>query len=486
MPLYKLLLVVYLFLKVHTLFGQNLNTFGLSNSSGIYAVLVNPALGIESINCLSINAIGAGINSESNNLRLLFNDPLVQNLTLKFYRDGYNLIEIPYAEYTGKKNSRIFVQGQALLPSILWNINPNISVFAYVRERAYGSAYTGSDMSRLYLHDKIDQKDSKRNFTLDRRDLQYNEMALGSSLVLHNKREMFLAFGYTVKKLSARKINFQKSNEISYVENDNTVTVNMDYQVVSTNSKVLTKDMIAHLLLQNAPGRGYGFDFGFVFELRPYHLRNTYSVNNPKGKNKSLQQREKTKYLFKAHLGINDIGRINFKGDNVIFDRHYESQARIKIDSLIGTQDAIKFFNNPSPTTLSTITSETNELDVFTSASLNIGCDFRLADRIFVHTLLTKGFQNSNSRYTPIVPFSISGLFRKEWNKFMLGIPYRIVPISQTYSFGFLAKAGPLFFGTDNLSSLFLSRVKNFSAYGGIVFNIRCHKSAHITECPPF
>jgi hypothetical protein len=194
-----------------------------------------------------------------------------------------------------------------------------------------------------------------------------------------------------------------------------------------------------------------------------------------------LQQREKTKYSYRAHMALNDIGRIHFKGDSIIFNRLYQSTANIQIDSAIGTKDAIQFFNQRS-----IIQSETHDIKVFTSATLNAGIDFRLADGLYVHTLLTKGLHNKKNPYTPIVPLSISGLFRKEWHKFMVGMPYRVVPVSQTYTLGILFSTGPFFLGTDNLSTLFSNRVRNFSAYGGLVFNIRYLKSRGMNQCATF
>ena len=474
--------VVICVLSVSHVWGQNLNNFALSNNSGIYAVLVNPALGVESVNQLSINAIGGGINSESNSIRLIFNDPLGQNLALKFYRKDYKLIEKPYAEYIGEKSPNIFVNAQLLLPSVLWNINQSFSVYAYIRERAYGSLHVaGSDMASLLLNYRLVEKDIPRDFAFDRRDLQYNEMALGFSAVLLKKRQNFLSIGYTFKKLSARSFNFMRTNNFESQQYNDMVSVNLNYQVISTRIENLSKNMTSFLLFQNAPGRGFGSDIGIVYEKRPYSLRNTYSVNNPRGRNKSLQQREKTKYSYRAHMALNDIGRIHFKGDSIIFNRLYQSTANIQIDSAIGTKDAIQFFNQRS-----IIQSETHDIKVFTSATLNAGIDFRLADGLYVHTLLTKGLHNKKNPYTPIVPLSISGLFRKEWHKFMVGMPYRVVPVSQTYTLGILFSTGPFFLGTDNLSTLFSNRVRNFSAYGGLVFNIRYLKSRGMNQCATF
>ena len=263
--------VIICVLSVSHLRGQNLNNFALSNNSGIYAVLVNPALGVESVNQLSINAIGGGINSESNSIRLIFNDPLGQNLALKFYRKDYKLIEKPYAEYIGEKSPNIFVNAQLLLPSVLWNINQSFSVYAYIRERAYGSLHVaGSDMASLLLNYRLVEKDIPRDFAFDRRDLQYNEMALGFSAVLLKKRQNFLSIGYTFKKLSARSFNFMRTNNFESQQYNDMVSVNLNYQVISTRIENLSKNMTSFLLFQNAPGRGFGSDIGIV--MRNVHI----------------------------------------------------------------------------------------------------------------------------------------------------------------------------------------------------------------------
>ena len=69
---------------------------------------------------------------------------------------------------------------------------------------------------------------------------------------------------------------------------------------------------------------------------------------------------------------------------------------------------------------------------------------------------------------------------RNEKEKWMWMIPLRIVPETNTYTVGGMVKVGPVFFGTNNIRTVFSKQLSDVSIYGGFLFNIDYKKDPTI------
>lgn len=451
------------------LYGQNLSYYGLSNNSGVYSSLNNPAEGSSAKEWISFNLIGFGSSMESNILRLDLDYSPWQMMVGKPKRQH----AAPYTEplYStrerGMLKSGVFVNANVLLPSIRIKPHPDYSIFLYARDRVIGNLQDlGSDMLPLLMEKQVPQQPGGIDMGIKMRMMGYREYAFGGSAVLVKRRQNFLAAGISLKRTLARFAYLMELRDYSNTLIPTGTQVSARYRLVSTDMGVLNPGAAGLIAPDGAMGKGWSFDLGFVYEHRPYHRQHPYRIHNRRGKNKNFRQRAEVLYDYRIGLSVSDLGQMAFNGPG-ISDNEYLYEGKFEAMAVPSDTHKLKDWTNSSA-----ILSSSNSILFKLPGTLNFFFDYRISQTWFVHIFYQQNLRNREQIENLYLPSSLSCLIRRETRYFTFGIPLRFVPQSGNLNAGFLVQTGPFFIGTNNLLVLFQRQTYALSAYAGLSFRI--------------
>jgi hypothetical protein len=459
------------------IFSQTINTYSLTNTSGIYGVLSNPANAAASTDWLSINAFGAGLGMENNVVHTRLDYSVSQILLLKHRVDDKPYYTKPFFEvkkYQPKKPT-FYANVQLLLPSIKININQKFSVFLYLQERIIGNVVNiGNDVLPLLIAKEVPTGDNDLSFNTNVRALAYHETAVGFGLVLFNRREGMLKIGATVKKLNARFAYIVSTQYFTSEHAFDRINLTSRYRVLTTDIQKLTASPTGYATGSSNAGQGYSANFGFVYEHRPYALKHRYRVTNPKGKNKNFRQRNNILYDYKIGASLLDWGSITINNKHVT-DKIYESKTSINSSQPPPPEDYVKEITKNSE-----VVSQQNKTLLYMPATLLLNFDYHINHSWFFNIAYSQNLMSNKKTENFYNPTSICVMTRKETEKITYCIPLRVVPLTRTATIGWLTTIGPFFIGTDNIATFLRRKMYNWSVYTGFCFTINYKKDPTI------
>ncbi len=451
------------------LYGQNLSYYGLSNNSGVYSSLNNPAEGSSSKEWISFNLIGFGSSMESNILRLDLDYSPWQMMAGKPKRQH----AAPYTEplySTGERGmlrSAVFVNASVLLPSIRINPHPEYSLFFYARDRVIGNLQDlGSDMLPLLMEKQLPKQSDGIDMGIKMRMMGYREYAFGGSTRLLKRKESFLSAGFSLKRTLSRFAYLMELRDYSNTPNLTGTHVSARYRLVSTDMSVLNPGASGIIAPDGSLGKGWSFDLGFIYEHRPYHRQYPYRIHNRRGRNKNFRQRSDVLYDYRIGISVSDIGKMAFNGP-AVSDNEYHYEGEFQAMSVPSDTHKLKDWTNSSA-----VLSSSNSITFKLPGTLNFFFDYRISQTWFLHFFYQQNLRNREQIENLYLPSSLSCLIRKETRYFTFGIPLRFVPQSGNLNTGFLVQTGPFFIGTNNLLVLFQRQSYSLSAYAGLCFRI--------------
>jgi hypothetical protein len=443
----------------------------------LYAVFSNPASGAHSIHRFSINLSSASLGIENNFLKSSFNYSLLDLATLKQVREGEKLLQDPY--FTLKSNSvespQLSLESEMVGPGGVIGITKNISVHAYLRERFIGTFDKSNWATVQFLDEKqFRNVTNEGSYTADMRSTAFREIGIGASAVLFEKRQSMLKAGLTYKAIRARYLNVLDVPYFDVSSSDAGSSVSARIVEYASNTDLASQNLLS-LKNDGMVGKGSGWDLGFVYEFRPYSMKSTYRKYQLKGWNSTFKRHDHLKYKYKISLAILDLGKITYDANAI-------EQNEYLIDEVYTSGT---FTESNTQDYLTTVTDSSGGVAVAESLvltlpkRLNLGFDYHIYKGMYASFTGTYSLQNAN-RGNLEYANSLGVQLRNEKEKWMWMIPLRIVPETNTYTVGGMVKVGPVFFGTNNIRTVFSKQLSDVSIYGGFLFNIDYKKDPTI------
>lgn len=276
------------------------------NYAGVQSVLFNPASIADSRFKTDINIISVSGAVQND----LYGVPIFD-----VYKDGYDFDS--QSKMTPKNNNNGLANFDIMGPSFMFNIAPKHTIALFTRARSV------SNVSNLngYLVDQVkDGLDQASDFNFNAGNANgasnsWGEVGLSYAAVLYQKDQHFLKGGLTAKYLQGGANGYVKGKDVNvaYVENN----VNPLNGALISNGEITiggSQDWETNEDYDfDAGSRGFGFDFGLVYEWRPdydnYDLSRATKADN--------NFRDLNKYKVRFGLSVTDIGSINYKNSKI-------------------------------------------------------------------------------------------------------------------------------------------------------------------------
>jgi hypothetical protein len=319
--------------------AQNFLGVAPSPYGGTQSIYLNPAFATDSKYGFYLN-IGAG-NAHIDNNYVRYQAPFsLTSLALKRVPGQYKLADgtvLFKPEYLGEiangkpKNATAWTDLRG--PSLLFQLGDRVAIGLTTRLRATAQIRNASESllsvvragledSRLY---NIPNKDNQFSINTN----TYAEIGLTLAAAIIQDDYQQLSIGVTVKRLQGITAGFLNNNGLSYRVLSDTAKQDSYYmQVDQVNAELgyttYLQDRgrsvsLRQLFDGNNPGRGWGADIGFSYQLK--------SDDNPDN------------YAFRLGVALTDIGAIRYRDDRYV--RHYSIN---KVNQKFTAQD----FNNAS------------------------------------------------------------------------------------------------------------------------------------------
>ncbi len=276
------------------------------NYAGVQSVLFNPASIADSRFKTDINlfSISGAVENDLYGVKLF-----------DVYKDGYDFES--QSKVSPKNANNGLANFDIMGPSFMFNIAPKHSLAVFTRARSV------SNIKKIngYLIDQVkDGLDQSENFNYNLGNPNgashsWGELGISYAAVLFQKDQHFLKGGLTAKYLQGGVNAYVHGNNVnvSYVEN----TVDPKQGALISNGEVTvggSQDWEKNDDYEfDANSRGFGFDFGLVYEWRPDY--DQYDLKRAKPADNNF--RDLNKYKLRFGLSVTDIGSINYKNSKV-------------------------------------------------------------------------------------------------------------------------------------------------------------------------
>ncbi|TCN57404.1 OmpA family protein [Flavobacterium circumlabens] len=298
----KQLLILLLFTASITVKAQSYLGYFQDNYAGVQSVLFNPASIADSRFKTDINifSVSGSVQNDLYGVRLF-----------DVYKDGYDF------DSQAKRTPSYANNGQAnfdvMGPSFMFNIAPKHTLAVFTRARSVSNVRNVNG----YLIDQVkDGLDQSSNFNYNAGNINgasntWGEVGISYAAVLYQKNQHFLKGGLTAKYLQGGVNGYVQGKDVkvTYVEN----TANPQAGVLASSGEITigaSQDFEANEDYDFDSGsRGFGFDFGLVYEWRPDYEQ--YDLSNAKPADNNF--RDLNKYKVRFGLSVTDIGSIDYR-----------------------------------------------------------------------------------------------------------------------------------------------------------------------------
>ena len=472
--------------------GQAQQWLGISGSNyaGTHSIYNNPANVADSRYKLYANLAANDFFMANNYVG--YNAPysvfkLLTNSAAQEYRNRSNVIIFKNSYYDINADGEPFhlhVSNDLRGPSLLYTINEKRSIALLSRVRTIVN-FTDVPLPLANLirlgTDTLFLKN--QNFGASNTALNVNsyaELGVAYGQVLKDEDEEFIKVGVTLKRvvgmynahLNIEEANYNISNDPSEPQKQ-ILTIDKlkaTYGYTTENAFSDAKLSPSWLFGNQSAGSGWGVDVGIVYEYRPNIRKYAY-------RQKGVQQLDpsKNKYEYRIGVSIVDIGGINY--NNPFYARNWEVDVNDKnfksddVSEIKGLDDTFERINQVVGLTDD---KSSNRFSVGLPTAFQINFDYHLRDNFYVNSVWVQGLKGKNT-LSMQMPSSLSVTPRWEGKWIEVGVPFALLDNYHSFTFGIGFRLGPLFFGTDNLGSIFgISRPRGTDLYFGLslpIFN---------------
>lgn len=298
----KKLLVLLILTASVTVKAQSYLGYFNDNYAGVQSVLFNPASIADSRFKTDINlfSISGSVQNDLYGVRLF-----------DVYKDGYDFDR--EAKMTPSNANNGLANFDIMGPSFMFNIAPKHTIAVFTRARSVSNVRNING----YLIDQVkDGLDESSDFNLNAGNANgssntWGELGISYAAVLYQKDQHFLKGGLTAKYLQGGVNGYVRGKDVNvtYVEN----TVNPSLGVLASSGEITvgaSQDFEANEDYDfDRKSKGFGFDFGLVYEWRPDYA--DYDLDKAKPADNNF--RDLNKYKLRFGLSVTDIGSIDYK-----------------------------------------------------------------------------------------------------------------------------------------------------------------------------
>nr|WP_315257018.1 DUF5723 family protein [uncultured Flavobacterium sp.] len=437
----KILLLMFLVLAAKAN-AQSYMGYIPDNYAGIQGVLFNPASIADSRFKTDINLFSTSSSLNNNYYGASLFD--LTSSSYDFDKDGVK---------TPTKNNGGIVYSDIMGPSFMFNIAPKHTVAIYTRARAVVNLdnINGELISRF--SNGFDGADSFSPISVGSPQAvgqTWGEIGVSYAAVLWQSKQHFLKGGLTAKYLVGG-VN-------SYVDGENLSAAFIQTGDLTTSQLVTTGDVTIGSnpdfivgnedVKFNPDSKGFGADFGLVYEWRPDYQ--SYDLSKAKASDNNF--RDLNKYKLRFGVSLTDIGYINYK--NLRQDVY-------NIDGFVSAQDIEDsdfdnlgdFLEDNYGAPVTTYKDSKSNLPTM----LHVDADWNMYKKFYLNmtgnlSLVDK--QTLNQTYTQNT-WMLTPRYETRWFTFSLPINYMEYTGMQV---GTGLRVGPLFVGSSSLITNILSK----------------------------
>ncbi|MEN9906991.1 MAG: hypothetical protein RLZZ540_132 [Bacteroidota bacterium] len=409
------------------------------NYAGVQGVLYNPA-------SIADSRFKADINLFS--LSTSVGNDLYGVKIFDVFKSGYDF-DLEAKKNFSNANNAVF-NTDIMGPSFMFNIAPKHTLAVFTRVRAFLNVI---DVNGKVINDIT--KDNSSSFPTanfgspNAVGNSWGELGISYAAVLYQRGQHFLKGGITAKYLQGvANYHFQGTN-ITMAYNDTgsdltstyTTTGNAIYgssQDFSTNSKI---DI-------DSKSKGYGLDFGLVYEWRPEYTSDRADIKDLKHVNK---------YKLRLGVSVTDIGSMNYdKGVRNIYDLNRPSLSRPTPITVADFDNADNFDQFMKDNFNHTVVNGT--VKSYLPTALHADVDWNIHNKFYLNTnvdlgVVSKTKLNQNSIANRV---SITPRYESKW--FSAYVPLSYMDYSKQAQVGLGLRTGVFFIGSGSIISNIVSK----------------------------
>lgn len=448
--------------------GQNFLGVAPSPYGGTQSLYLNPAFAVDSKYGFYLN-IGSG-NAHLNNDYFRYQAPYsLLSLMLKRVPDQYRLAAgavLFRPEYLGEtangkpKSATAWTDLRG--PSLLVRLGQGAAIGLTTRLRATAQVNNASEsllsVVRAGLEDQrfYNIPNRANQFTVNTNTYAEIGLTLAGAIIQNETQQ--LSIGVTVKRLQGITAGFLRNNGFSYrVLPDSALTGDYYLQVDQLNAELgyttYLQDRGRSVTLRqlfdgNNPGRGWGADIGFSYQLK--------SADDPNN------------YALRIGIALTDVGAIRYRDDRYVqrysvntVDKRFTST---DFNEVTGSEDIASVVRDKLGLT------ETINAGQFTSGlptALSINADVAIGRNLYLTGTVLQDIRPKDA-IAIRQPSLISVTPRLETSALGVAVPLTI--INNSFVAGASFRLGPVFLGTDNLFGMIGSNSNKLRPRGADIY----------------
>jgi hypothetical protein len=487
-----------LFFITHASFSQHWLGISTSNYSGTYNLAGNPANIADSRYKLFLNIAGLNLDFINNYARWaapysFFG--LSTNTVPNRYRasSGLPIFKPSYvSEAINQPNSVAFMAADVKGPALIYTFEKaKFAIGLNSRARMLiNLSNMSSDLAHIMVNGTLIP--NLYGITQDNNHLAmnlngYSEMGLTLGTVIREQDQDFFKVGFTLKRLNglanihyiADNLNFTvDANSVKAMRQDVYLREATGTYGTTTNAAIRSFRLSPSWFLGNlAPGIGYGFDIGAVYEFRPEFDKYEVKVNGKWRKNGA-----KNKYLYRIGVALIDAGSIKYNNPsyaNVI------QIAKTNVQIQPGTFNKIdrpdRLYNQMNNAFKISQADYQHGFVVALPMVLSSNFDYKISENIYLNTSWIQSLRNPKimGMNQPSM-LAITPRYESKWIDF--AVPISLQNGYRNLAVGLAVRFGPCFLGSENLAGIInIGNPKGISAYMGLYLPI-FNKQAEISN----
>ncbi|GAB3165927.1 DUF5723 family protein [Telluribacter humicola] len=474
----------------------------MSNYAGTQALYHNPAFVADSRHSVFLNLVGAQVYMAGNHAK--YNAPfsiasLLTNTVPDQYRNERGAIRFPRS-YIGETSNgnlkRLNVGAEVRLPSLLVTLpggRYGMAVTSRTRMLLNTTQVT-EPVARLARGGTRESELMNQEFDNQKGNLHFNGLAEVAfsfgGVVLDDETDFFKA-GVTVKRLvglynahaEIQDASFEVVPDPAYNNRKEIIrlpNITTRYGYTSEGAFQNFRPTPGWLLGGNPAGSGWGLDLGVVYEYRP-------DVNKYSYTEKGIRKRDgtKNKYLYRLAVSLTDIGRVNFNNPTYVKQQEVTAEDKeFRYDNFQKLQGSDGFFAAVSSSLGAPAPQPASFKSVLPTA-FQASLDYNIKPNVYVNTLWVQNLR-SPSAFGMKAESVLAFTPRYEHRWYELSVPVSLMNRYSSLGIGLAGRVGPLWFGTDHLTSLLnIGKPKVFNFYFGVSAGLFRRPPLSPTRCWP-
>ncbi|MCP2026191.1 outer membrane protein OmpA-like peptidoglycan-associated protein [Flavobacterium sp. HSC-32F16] len=434
----KLLLILFLFITSLQADAQSYMGYFQDNYAGVQSVLFNPASIADSRFKTDINlfSISGSVQNDLYGVKLF-----------DVYKDGYDFDT--QSKMSPKNANNALINFDIMGPSFMFNIAPKHTLAVFTRARSIANVNKLNGFLVDQVRDGLDKSDNF-NYNLGNPNVAANawgEVGISYAAVLYQKNQHFLKGGLTAKYLQGGANAYVQGKNVSVAYLENTVNPKQGSLISSGEISVGgSQDWENNEDYDfDAASRGFGFDFGLVYEWRPDYEK--YDIRNAKPADNNF--RDLNKYKLRFGLSVTDIGSINYKNSKI---DTYNVNGAITQQMIDDADDLYEFLNEHYTKVSSTKGVKTN-----LPTAIHADVDWNMHNKFYLNLNgdISMVSENKLNSYGIADRVTLTPRYESRWFSFYVPMTYMEYSGMQA---GAGLRAGVFFIGSGSVLSNLVSK----------------------------